>query len=151
MFARLQRMGSLNPTWIDVTWGAGGTTSDSTLEICTVAQNKLGLETMMHLTCTNMPLEKFEIALKTAKENGISNILALRGGVFQASLFSVVDNNEQILPGVKSGRKWMQPLSMLLILFATFVSIMEITLGLWLQVIQKGIQIVPLMKMIYST
>jgi 5,10-methylenetetrahydrofolate reductase len=34
---------------------------------------------MMHLTCTNMPVEKLEDALNTVKANGIQNILALRG------------------------------------------------------------------------
>ncbi len=33
----------------------------------------------MHLTCTNMPVEKLEDALNTVKANGIQNILALRG------------------------------------------------------------------------
>ncbi len=47
-------MSELKPAWIDVTWGAGGSTSALTLEICTNTQNLVGLETMMHLTCTNM-------------------------------------------------------------------------------------------------
>jgi methylenetetrahydrofolate reductase (NADPH) len=34
---------------------------------------------MMHLTCTNMPVEELEDALNTVKANGIQNILALRG------------------------------------------------------------------------
>lgn len=37
------------------------------------------VETMMHLTCTNMPVEKLEDALDNVKANGIQNILALRG------------------------------------------------------------------------
>ena len=54
-------------------------TSDLTLELCTKAQ-AAGLEANMHLTCTNMPEEKIDIALKGAKEAGIRNIVALRGG-----------------------------------------------------------------------
>jgi hypothetical protein len=72
----------LDPVWIDVTWGAGGSTSELTLEICEAAQNFCGLETMMHLTCTNMPREQIDLALKRAKAAGIQNILALRGGIF---------------------------------------------------------------------
>jgi methylenetetrahydrofolate reductase (NADPH) len=34
LFERIDRMSLLNPLWIDVTWGAGGTTTDLTLEIC---------------------------------------------------------------------------------------------------------------------
>merc|ERR1719487_1369443 len=65
--------------WIDVTWGAGGSTSEKTLELCINALKYHGLNVMMHLTCTNMPKESLKAALDTCKENGICNILALRG------------------------------------------------------------------------
>jgi methylenetetrahydrofolate reductase (NADPH) len=81
LYERLQRMTLMDPVWIDVTWGAGGSTSELTLEICETAQNYCGLETMMHLTCTNMPREEIDSALKRAKAAGIQNILALRGGM----------------------------------------------------------------------
>lgn len=42
-------------------------------------QNMICVETMMHLTCTNMPVEKIDAALKAVKEFGLQNILALRG------------------------------------------------------------------------
>merc|ERR1719386_490439 len=71
--------------WIDVTWGAGGSSADLTLEICIEALKYRGLNVMMHLTCTNMPKEKLKEALDTCKENGICNILALRG-IHQATL-----------------------------------------------------------------
>jgi methylenetetrahydrofolate reductase (NADPH) len=73
-------MSTVGPAWVDVTWGAGGSTSELTLEICHTAQTLVGLETMMHLTCTNMPKEAIKEALQKAKESGITNILALRGG-----------------------------------------------------------------------
>lgn len=79
LFERLDRMSELSPSWIDVTWGAGGSTSELTLDICANAQKNCGLETMMHMTCTNMPREGLSDALKKAKEHGIQNILALRG------------------------------------------------------------------------
>merc|ERR1719163_658616 len=65
--------------WIDVTWGAGGSTAEKTMEICTNAHKFHGLDVMMHLTCTNMPVEKLREALTQCKELGICNILALRG------------------------------------------------------------------------
>jgi len=79
LYERMQRMVMLDPVWIDVTWGAGGTTSELTLEICETAQNLCGMETMMHLTCTNMPRSEIDKALQRAKASGIQNILALRG------------------------------------------------------------------------
>jgi len=79
LYERLDRMSLLEPQWIDVTWGAGGSTSKLTLEICHAAQKYVGVETMMHMTCTNMPVEAIRASLEKAKEFGIQNILALRG------------------------------------------------------------------------
>mmetsp|Transcript_38721 Transcript_38721/g.61789 ORF Transcript_38721/g.61789 Transcript_38721/m.61789 type:complete len:409 (-) Transcript_38721:371-1597(-) len=75
----LANMVKWGPQWMDVTWGAGGTTSDLTPEICNYIQNSVQGNCMMHLTCTNMPAEKVDIALKQAKDMGFKNILALRG------------------------------------------------------------------------
>ena len=50
-----------------MTWGAGGSTSQLTVDICATAQTVYGLETCMHLTCTNMPREKIDVALTEAK------------------------------------------------------------------------------------
>lgn len=75
----MDRMYQLGPEFVDVTWGAGGSTSNATLDICTTAARHLGLETCMHLTCTNMHKDMIDHALKVCKDNGIQNILALRG------------------------------------------------------------------------
>ncbi len=52
--ARMERMATLEPLFVDVTWGAGGSTSDLTLAISANAQKYLGVEVLMHLTCTNL-------------------------------------------------------------------------------------------------
>lgn len=79
LFERMDRMVAHNPTFCDITWGAGGSTADVTLDIANRMQNMISVETMMHLTCTNMPVEKIDHALDTIKANGIQNVLALRG------------------------------------------------------------------------
>ncbi len=79
LYARLERMARLEPAFVDVTWGAGGSTSEKTLKIATTAERYFGLDIMMHLTCTNMPVAKIDDALERAKDGGITNILALRG------------------------------------------------------------------------
>ncbi|KAK7686289.1 hypothetical protein QCA50_010513 [Cerrena zonata] len=76
---RIERMRALGPEFIDITWNAGGRTSDLTSEMVKTCQSLIGIETCMHLTCTNMPKEKVDIALKEAKEHGCRNVLALRG------------------------------------------------------------------------
>ncbi|KAK6204284.1 methylenetetrahydrofolate reductase-domain-containing protein [Scheffersomyces amazonensis] len=79
LLARLNRMSALNPLFVTVTWGAGGSTSVKSLDLAATFQNDLGLTTVLHLTCTNTNKEIIDEALKKAKENGIRNILALRG------------------------------------------------------------------------
>lgn len=79
LYDRLERMSALGPGWVDVTWGAGGSTSKLTVEICNTAHNAVGVETMMHLTCTNLPIEETKKALEEVKSFGMTNILALRG------------------------------------------------------------------------
>lgn len=79
LYDRMDRMYDLNPIFIDITWGAGGRSSGLTNEMVYTAQSALGLETCMHLTCTNMKVELIDEALKRAKASGCQNILALRG------------------------------------------------------------------------
>jgi len=79
LYDRIDRMREFGPEFIDVTWGAGGSTAEATLEICANSSKYSGLETCMHLTCTNMPKEKIDNALAVCKQVGIQNILALRG------------------------------------------------------------------------
>lgn len=79
LYDRMDRMYDLNPIFIDITWNAGGRSSSLTNEMVYTAQSTLGLETCMHLTCTNMKVELIAEALKKAYESGCQNILALRG------------------------------------------------------------------------
>eukprot|EP00475_Leptophrys_vorax_P026547 TRINITY_DN3755_c0_g1_i1.p1 TRINITY_DN3755_c0_g1~~TRINITY_DN3755_c0_g1_i1.p1 ORF type:complete len:341 (+),score=85.76 TRINITY_DN3755_c0_g1_i1:65-1087(+) len=66
------------PTFVDFTWGAGGSTSDLTLEIAKYA-HEVGLRVNMHLTCTNTTHDVIINALREAEKAGIRNIVALRG------------------------------------------------------------------------
>jgi methylenetetrahydrofolate reductase (NADPH) len=79
LYARLDRMAGLEPCFIDITWGAGGSTSDTTLQLSQDAQTFFGLDVMMHITCAGMTEEKLRFALDRARDCGIRNIMALRG------------------------------------------------------------------------
>ncbi|OJD28470.1 methylenetetrahydrofolate reductase [Blastomyces percursus] len=79
LYDRMDRMHGYGPSFIDITWGAGGRLSELTCEMVNVAQSVYGLETCMHLTCTDMPREKVDAALQSAFKAGCTNILALRG------------------------------------------------------------------------
>jgi len=74
-----KKLKGLDPIFADFTWGAGGSTSDLTLELCRHIKTEFDLNPNMHLTCTNMDANKVTEALKGCKESGISNIVALRG------------------------------------------------------------------------
>ena len=79
LYDRMDRMHSFGPAFIDITWGAGGRLSHLTCEMVKVAQSAYGLETCMHLTCTDMERSKIDEALREAYNAGCTNILALRG------------------------------------------------------------------------
>lgn len=86
LYSRIDRMASLHPAYIDITWGAGGSTADKTLEMCKTIQKYFGLDVMMHLTCTNMGESSIKKILTEAKESDLFNILALRGDPPEGSL-----------------------------------------------------------------
>ena len=81
LYDRMDRMyESSLPQFIDITWNAGGgVLSQLSTDLVATAQSVLGLETCMHLTCTNMPVSEIDDALQKAYDSGCQNILALRG------------------------------------------------------------------------
>ncbi|KAK3391048.1 methylenetetrahydrofolate reductase-domain-containing protein [Podospora didyma] len=79
LYDRMERMYRFGPKFIDITWGAGGRIAELTCEMVVQAQTYLGLETCMHLTCTDMGQDQVNDALRKAYKAGCTNILALRG------------------------------------------------------------------------
>lgn len=77
--SRLARLSRLQPLFVTVTWGAGGSTATRSLELAAICQQQYDLTTCLHLTCTNMRQHVLDDALNRCKELGIKNILALRG------------------------------------------------------------------------
>jgi len=91
---RLDRMSrALRPTFVNVTWGAGGSTATKSLELAEICQRELGLTTCLHLTCTNMSRQLIDKALDDAKALGIRNILALRGDPPRRNEYFGADDN----------------------------------------------------------
>eukprot|EP01083_Nonionella_stella_P114622 339155_1 len=84
LYARMERMKTnLNPLFTDITWGAGGSTADLSMELA-INMVKTGHVANLHLTCTNMskngdPVAAVHDALQQAHDAGIRNIVALRG------------------------------------------------------------------------
>eukprot|EP00541_Cyclophora_tenuis_P008389 CAMPEP_0116563076 /NCGR_PEP_ID=MMETSP0397-20121206/12525_1 /TAXON_ID=216820 /ORGANISM="Cyclophora tenuis, Strain ECT3854" /LENGTH=410 /DNA_ID=CAMNT_0004089465 /DNA_START=12 /DNA_END=1245 /DNA_ORIENTATION=+ len=84
LYARMERMkDTVKPLFTDVTWGAGGSTAELSLDIALQAHNT-GHTANLHMTCTNMagvadPKDAIKEALQKAFDGGIRNIVALRG------------------------------------------------------------------------
>lgn len=79
LYTNVYRMARQNPRFIDLTWGAGGSTSALTLGMSSNFKKHFGVEVNMHLTCTNITADSVRQALVDAKEAGITSIVALRG------------------------------------------------------------------------
>jgi methylenetetrahydrofolate reductase (NADPH) len=69
----------LKPDFCSVTYGAGGSTRDKTLEVAERIQNEQALTTMAHLTCVGSTVAQIQAYIDQARRRGIRNILALRG------------------------------------------------------------------------
>ena len=69
----------LKPAFMSVTYGAGGGTSAFTTQIAAEIQRDLGVTTLAHLTCVSSDRAHVAHMLRLYRENGIENILALRG------------------------------------------------------------------------
>lgn len=80
IYNTLDELEGLKPDFISVTYGAGGRTSDTaTCDIAAAIKNRYHIEPLAHLTCVNDTKQEIEQILSRFKENGIENILALRG------------------------------------------------------------------------
>jgi len=69
----------LSPSFVSVTYGAGGSTQDLSFDLIDYIQNKIGLTAMGHYTCVNATREKVENDLNFLKSKNIKNLMLLRG------------------------------------------------------------------------
>jgi methylenetetrahydrofolate reductase (NADPH) len=77
----LAELARLDPTYVSVTYGAGGTPAEKAKTIEIVARIKAdhGLEAMAHFTCVGATVTELRATLDTMRDAGIENVLALRG------------------------------------------------------------------------
>ncbi len=79
LFEIIEQLKGLDPAFVSVTYGAMGTTRDNTIRIVTRIKNEIGLEAAAHLTCVGHTRDEIEKVLEELVQNGIENIVALRG------------------------------------------------------------------------
>ncbi len=73
------RLRQLEPTFVSVTYGAGGSSRERTIELVTRFKAELDIEAMAHLTCVGASRAELREKLERLADSGIENVLALRG------------------------------------------------------------------------
>ncbi len=79
LYETINQLKPRSPTYVSVTYGAGGSTRAKTVELVSKIKNKIGLESMAHLTCVGSTREEIHEILELLKSKGVENVLALRG------------------------------------------------------------------------
>jgi methylenetetrahydrofolate reductase (NADPH) len=79
LFATARSLRELEPDFVSVTYGAGGSTRDGTVEITRALRDEVGFETMAHLSCVGETTEGLAETLDRIDAAGIENVFALRG------------------------------------------------------------------------
>lgn len=79
LFQELKELSVFNPSFISVTYGAGGSTREKTIDLVVKIKNELNITPMPHFTCVGATRTEILHYLKIIQEIGINDILALRG------------------------------------------------------------------------
>lgn len=79
LFETISSLIPLRPSYVSVTYGAGGSTRERTHQLVTKIQKETGLTVVSHLTCICSEKEEITAILEHYREHGIDNVLALRG------------------------------------------------------------------------
>ncbi len=79
LLSTIATLKSLSPSFVSMTYGAGGSTRSKTVELVSKIKHEIGLEAVAHLTCVGHTQDELNSVLSELQRHGIENILALRG------------------------------------------------------------------------
>ncbi len=79
LYRTVEALAVCGPSFVSVTYGAGGSTRDRTIELVTRIKKEIEVEAMAHLTCVGSTADELRVVLSRLHDGGIDNILALRG------------------------------------------------------------------------
>lgn len=79
LFEAISHLRELEPTFVSVTYGAGGSVRTRTVDLVTRIRRELDIEPVAHLTCVDATVDDLESILDGLRDAGIDNVLALRG------------------------------------------------------------------------
>jgi len=79
LYRALDELRAMEPAFVSVTYGAGGSTRSKTIEIVKRISADYGMEAMAHFTCVGATIDELRATLDEMRDAGIQNVLALRG------------------------------------------------------------------------
>lgn len=79
LFKTIESLKPLEPSYVSVTYGAGGSTRHKTVDIVKRIKHEIGIESMAHLTCVGATKEEIQSVLDDLLASGMENVLPLRG------------------------------------------------------------------------
>jgi methylenetetrahydrofolate reductase (NADPH) len=79
LMSALSTLKGLDPAYVSVTYGAGGSTRNRSVEIAKRIKGEVGLEVLAHVTCSGSTLDELRTLFRELEASGIQNVLALRG------------------------------------------------------------------------
>jgi methylenetetrahydrofolate reductase (NADPH) len=79
LYRTIGELKRLDPGFVSVTWGAGGSTRTRTIDLVVRIQRELGITAMAHMTCVGATREQLAESLARIRDEGLENVLALRG------------------------------------------------------------------------
>ena len=79
LYRTIEALKPLAPTYVSVTYGAGGSTRRKTIDLVKRIKKDIGIESMAHLTCVDADRDELAKIVDNLKGDGIENVLALRG------------------------------------------------------------------------
>jgi methylenetetrahydrofolate reductase (NADPH) len=79
LFETISHLRELEPTFVSVTYGAGGSVRTRTVELVTRIRRELDIEPVAHLTCVDATVAELRSILDVLRDAGVDNVLALRG------------------------------------------------------------------------
>src|SRR5689334_12157371 len=90
----LEELAPLEPGFVSVTYGAGGSTRDRTVDLVTRIKHDTGIEAMAHLACLGHTREELRELLRRLKAAKIDNVLVLRGDMPQGASPDTLANTD---------------------------------------------------------
>jgi len=79
LLTTVEKLRALDPAFVSVTYGAGGSTRRRTVEVAKRIKSELGIEVVAHVTCSGATVDEQRALLHDLEDAGIDNVLALRG------------------------------------------------------------------------